>query len=58
MKIYSDDEIRQMAGHPDIIPSQLIEYFLKGFRTAERLLDYSSFNAEFEILKKNKDNKP
>jgi hypothetical protein len=56
MKIYSDDEIKQMAGHPDCIPLQYIEYFLKGFRTAEKLLDYS-FNTEFEILEKNKDNK-
>ena len=36
MKIYTDDEIRKMAGHPDCIPPPYVEYFLKGFRACEQ----------------------
>lgn len=31
----TDEEIKRLAGHPDCIPPQYIEWFLKGYRVGE-----------------------
>jgi hypothetical protein len=38
MKIYDDDEIRRMAGHPDCVDIYEVNGFLRGFRKAQELL--------------------
>jgi hypothetical protein len=34
----SDDEVRNMAGHPDVIPAPYREHFLRGYRAKENEL--------------------
>lgn len=31
----TDDEVKKLAGHPDAIPVQYIEWFLRGWRACE-----------------------
>ena len=37
MKLYTDEEIKGMAGHPDCINAYEINGFLRGFRKAQEL---------------------
>ena len=43
----TDEQVKRLAGHPDCIPPQYVEWFLKGYRAAEingRLVNSISSN--------------